>query len=118
MEYLTEKDFKERIFDYDTEKEWNYKGDKPVIVDFGADWCQPCKIIEPILEELSEDYKDEISIYKVNVDDEHELSAALGIKSIPSILFVPVDKEPEMAIGALPKESFNLAIKELFKITK
>lgn len=94
--------FKADIFDYTTEKEWKYKGDKPAIIDFYADWCGPCKMVAPILEELS-DENPEIVIYKVDTQVEQELSAVFQIRSIPSILFIPKDKQPMMQAGALPK---------------
>ena len=94
--------FKEEIFDYTAEKEWNYKGKKPAIIDFYADWCGPCKMVAPILEELS-DENPEIVIYKVDTQVEQELAAVFQIRSIPSILFIPLDKQPMMQAGALPK---------------
>ncbi len=99
---LTSEIFKEKILDYTTEKEWKYKGDKPAIIDFYADWCGPCKMVAPILEELSEEYPD-ITIYKVDTEVEQELSSVFGIRSIPSILFIPMDRQPMMQAGALPK---------------
>ena len=99
---LTAQKFKEEIFDYTTEKEWSYKGDKPAIIDFYADWCGPCKMVAPILEELS-DENPEIVIYKVDTQVEQELSAVFQIRSIPSILFIPIGKQPMMQAGALPK---------------
>lgn len=97
--------FKKDVFDYTTEKEWNFKGELPAIIDFYADWCGPCKMVAPILEELSEEYKDKITIYKVDTEAEQELSAAFQIRSIPSMLFIPKGKQPMMQAGALPKES-------------
>lgn len=99
---LTAQKFKEEIFDYTAEKEWNYKGDKPAIIDFYADWCGPCKMVAPILEELSDEHPG-ITIYKVDTEVEQELSAVFQIRSIPSILFIPKDKQPMMQAGALPK---------------
>ena len=99
---LTTQKFKDEIFDYTTEKEWNYKGDKPAIIDFYADWCGPCKMVAPILEQLS-DENPEIVIYKLDTEVEQELAAAFQIRSIPSILFIPKDKQPMMQAGALPK---------------
>lgn len=107
---LSAKRFKEEVFDYTTEKEWNFKGEKPAIIDFYADWCGPCKMVAPILEELSEDYKDRITIYKVDTEVEQELSAVFGIRSIPSILFIPKDKQPMMQAGALPKSALENVI--------
>jgi len=113
---LTTEMFKSDVFDYTTEKEWKYKGALPAIIDFYADWCGPCKMVVPILEELSETYKDKILIYKVNTEVEQELSAAFQIRSIPSMLFIPMDKQPMMQAGALPKENLIEAIeKELIK---
>ena len=110
---LTTQKFKEDIFDYTAEKEWNYKGDKPAIIDFYADWCGPCKMVAPILEELSNENPDVI-LYKVDTEIEQELSAVFQIRSIPSILFIPKDRQPMMQAGALPKNALQEIIdKEL-----
>ena len=109
---LTAQKFKDDIFDYTTEKEWKYKGDKPAIIDFYADWCGPCKMVAPILEELSEEYKENLIIYKVDTEAEQELSAVFGIRSIPSLLFIPVDKQPMMQAGALPKPTLKEVIEK------
>jgi len=118
MEHLTKEDFKEKIFDFENEKEWSYKGNKPCIIDFYADWCAPCKIVHPILEDLKEEFKDKINIYKINTEDQEELAQAFGIMSIPSILFIPKNGKPQMAQGAIPKDSFYKAIKDVFNIEK
>jgi thioredoxin len=111
---LTTAQFKSDIFDYTTEKEWKFKGELPAIIDFYADWCGPCKMVAPILEELSEEYKDQLTIYKVDTEVEQELSAVFGIRSIPSILFIPKDGQPMMQAGALPKSVLKQVIdKEL-----
>ena len=110
---LTTQKFKEDIFDYIAEKDWNYKGDKPAIIDFYADWYGPCKMVAPILEELSNENPDVI-IYKVDTEVEQELSAVFQIRSIPSILFIPKDRQPMMQAGALPKNALQEIIdKEL-----
>lgn len=116
MEHLTKQTFLEKVFDYENNKEWKFNGDKPCIIDFYADWCGPCKMVAPILEELSEEYKGKVDIYKVNTEDEQELAAVFGIRSIPSILFVPKDDKPQMAMGALPKESFVEAIQKVLSV--
>ncbi|MEA3444167.1 MAG: thioredoxin [Bacteroidota bacterium] len=116
IEHLTTKSFKEKVFNYDTSTEWKYKGELPAIIDFYADWCKPCKMIAPILEELAEEYKGKIVIYKVDVDDEKELAGAFQTQSIPSILFIPKEGQPQMAKGALPKETFVKAINEVLKV--
>lgn len=110
--HLSTQDFKDKIFDYNTEKEWKYKGSLPVIIDFYADWCGPCKMVAPVLEELSEEYKDQLIIYKVNTEQEEELSAVFGIQSIPTFLFVPVSGQPMLQPGALPKNVFKQVIDE------
>ncbi|MGB5654310.1 MAG: thioredoxin [Robiginitalea sp.] len=108
---LTAQKFKEEIFDYTTEKEWNYKGEKPAIIDFYADWCGPCKMVAPILEQLADENPD-IIIYKVDTQVEQELASVFQIRSIPSILFIPIGKEPMMQAGALPKHVLEDVIKK------
>ena len=109
---LTTDQFKNEVFDYTTETEWNFKGEKPAIVDFYADWCGPCKAVAPILEELSNEYQDELTIYKVDTEKERELSAVFGIRSIPTILFIPKDGQPMMQPGALPKSVLQKVIEK------
>ncbi|MBA7582490.1 Thioredoxin 1 [subsurface metagenome] len=118
LEHLTKETFKEKVFNFEQNKEWKFEGDIPCMIDFYADWCQPCKIVAPVLEELAGEYNGKINIFKVNTEQEQELSALFGIKSIPSLLFVPKDGQPQMAMGALPKDSFEKAIKEVLKVEK
>ena len=108
---LTTQKFKDEIFDYTAEKEWKYNGDKPAIIDFYADWCGPCKMVAPILEQLSDENPD-IVIYKVDTEVEQELSAVFQIRSIPSILFIPMNKQPMMQAGALPKHTLEEIIEK------
>lgn len=113
-EQLTKETFLTKVFDYEKNQEWKYEGELPALIDFWAPWCGPCKMVGPILEELSEEYQGKINIYKVNTDEEQELGAVFGIRSIPSLLFIPKEGQPKMAVGALPKESLKQAIdKEL-----
>lgn len=113
---LTVDKFKSDIFDYTTEKEWKYKGERPAIIDFYADWCGPCKMVSPIMEELSTEYAGKVDIYKVDTEVEQELSAMFGIRSIPSILFIPSERQPMMQPGAMPKQGFKEVIeKELLQ---
>jgi len=109
---LTTAAFKDKVFNYDTEQEWKYQGSLPAIIDFYADWCGPCKMVAPILEELSIEYEGRLVIYKVNTDVEQELSSVFGIQSIPTILFIGADGEPMMQPGALPKHTFKKIIEE------
>ena len=117
-EFLTKETFKEKVFNFEKNKEWKFEGDIPCMIDFYADWCQPCKIVIPILEELAEEYKGKINIYRVDTEQEQELAGMFGIRSIPSLLFVPKDGQPQMAVGALPKDSFEKAISEVLKVEK
>jgi thioredoxin len=118
MEKLDKKAFTEKIFDFEKEKEWKYLGELPAIVDFYADWCGPCKMVTPILEKLSAEYAGKVAIYKVDTDKEQELAGAFGIQSIPSLLFIPLKGEPQMARGALSREAFEKAITEILGVKK
>lgn len=115
MENLTIETFKEKVFDYTQNNERSFKGTKPVIIDFYADWCGPCKMIAPILEELSKEYP-AIDFYKVDIDAENEIASNLNIRSIPSVLFIPITGQPQMSIGAKPKGEFQKNIKNIFGI--
>ena len=113
MEHLTKQTFLDKVFNYEENKDWKFEGELPCIIDFYADWCGPCKMVAPILEELSKEYEGKINIYKVDTEVEQELAGAFGIKSIPSMLFCPKDGQPQMAQGALPKESLIQAIDDV-----
>ncbi|MCG8570217.1 MAG: thioredoxin [Spirochaetes bacterium] len=115
-EMLTKETFKEKVFNYETEKEWKYNGDLPSVIDFYADWCGPCKMVAPIIEELSKEYEGKVNFYKVDTEAEPELSMAFGIQSIPTLLFIPKDGKPQMAAGALPKASFKEVIADVLKV--
>jgi thioredoxin 1 len=117
-ENLTKATFLEKVFNFEENKEWAFKGNVPAIIDFYADWCGPCKMIAPILEQLSEEYGEKITIYKVDTEAEQELSAAFGIRSIPSMLFCPKEGEPQMANGALPKPELERIIADVLNVTK
>ena len=104
---ITTQDFKEKVFDYDTHKDWNFIGDKPAIIDFWAEWCGPCRAFAPTFQELSKEMEGKVDFYKVDTEAEQELAAVFGIRSIPSILFIPKDGKPMMAAGALPKEALK-----------
>lgn len=111
---LTKADFLTKVANYETSPtEWKYLGDKPALIDFYASWCGPCKMVAPILDELAAEYGDSIVIYKVNTEKEQELAAAFGIRSIPSLLFIPTDGQPQMAQGAMSKADFKKAIDEV-----
>lgn len=113
MEHLNKENFIKNVFDYENNEKWNFIGDKPCIIDFYADWCQPCKMLSPVLEELSNEYKGKVDFYKINTEEEQELAAAFGIQSIPSLLFCPKEGDPRMAQGYAPKEKLAEAIDEI-----
>ncbi len=113
MEHLTKETFLEKVFNYEKNQEWKFEGNLPCLIDFYADWCGPCKMVAPILEELSKEFDGKINIYKVDTEAEQELAAAFGIQSIPSMLFCPKDGKPQMAMGALPKQAMTDAINEV-----
>jgi len=109
--HLTKEAFMQKVANFEANpKDWKYLGDKPCIIDFYADWCGPCKAVAPILEELAKTYDGQIYVYKINTDQEQELAGAFGIRSIPSLLFVPMDGKPQMSVGALPKAQMIEAI--------
>jgi len=112
--HLTKGEFLSKVANFEANPtEWKYLGDKPCIIDFYAAWCGPCKVVAPILEDLAKEYEGQIYIYKVDTEAEQELAGAFGIRSIPSILFCPMNAAPQMAQGALPKDSFKKAIVEV-----
>lgn len=114
---LTKADFLAKVANYEANPtEWKYLGDKPAIIDFYASWCGPCKTIAPILEELAAEYADQIYIYKVDTEVEEELAASFSIRSIPAILFVPMEGAPQMAQGAMPKSAFKEAIEQVLLV--
>jgi thioredoxin 1 len=115
---LTSQDFKDKVFNYETEKEWKYSGKLPAIIDFYADWCGPCKMVAPVLEELATEYEGKIVIYKVDTEAEMELSSVFGIQSIPTFLFIPVGADPMMQPGAFPKKVFKEIIEDHLLTTK
>lgn len=109
--HLNKIDFLKKVANYEANpNEWKYLGDKPALIDFYADWCGPCKAVAPVLEELAKEYDGEIYIYKIDTEAELELSALFGIRSIPSLLFIPMNGTPQMAQGALPKNALKEAI--------
>lgn len=118
LEHLTKETFKEKVFNWEENKEWKYEGSVPCMIDFYADWCGPCKMVAPVLEELQKEYGENIVIYKVNTEEQQELAGLFGIQSIPSLLFVPKEGQPQMAMGALPKPTFEKAIADVLKVEK
>ncbi|HUX55420.1 MAG TPA: thioredoxin [Bacteroidales bacterium] len=118
IEHLTKETFLNKVFNYEQNKEWKFEGERPCVIDFYADWCGPCKIVAPVLEELSKDFDGKLNVYKVNTEEEQELASAFGIRSIPSFLFVPSEGQPQMAMGALPKDTFVKAFKDVLGVEK
>ncbi|MHB8929546.1 MAG: thioredoxin [Melioribacteraceae bacterium] len=111
-EHLTKETFLEKIFDFEKNTEWKYAGKLPAVIDFWAEWCGPCRMVGPVIEELSKEYEGKVNFYKVDTDAEQELSAAFGIRSIPSLLFIPAEGQPKMAMGALPKAELKKIIEQ------
>ncbi len=113
IEHLTKETFLAKVFNFEANQEWKFEGTRPCIIDFYADWCGPCKMVAPILEELATEYSGKIDIYKIDTEAEQELAGAFGIRSIPSMLFVPMNEQPQMSVGALPKDSLKQAISDV-----
>ncbi len=115
-EHLTKDAFVTKVFDYENNAEWKFAGDAPAIIDFWAEWCGPCKMISPVLEEIAKEYDGKLNVYKVNVDEEVDVASAFGIQSIPSLLFIPLNEKPRLAVGALPKAGIVKLVKEVLKV--
>ncbi len=116
METLNLQSFKEKIFDFENSKEWSFKGSRPAIIDFYADWCGPCQMQAPVLDRIAETYKGKVDIYKIDTEASPELAGMFGIKGIPALLFIPSQGEPAMNSGFIAEEGLQRAIKELFEI--
>jgi thioredoxin 1 len=116
MDHLNKKTFCEKIFDYEKKKEWDYLGSLPAIIDFYADWCGPCKMVAPILEKLAAEYEGKINIYKVNTDQEQELATAFVIMTIPSLMFIPKQGQPQITHGVLSREVFIKMINDVLGV--
>lgn len=114
--YLTNETFKSKVFNYEINKTWDYLGNKPAIIDFYASWCGPCRQVSPIIEELAKEYNGRIVVYKVDTDKEQLLSQNIGIQSLPTILFIPVNGQPQVIMGALPKEQLVKAIHDVLLV--
>ncbi len=111
---LTTAEFKKKIMDYEKHpQEWVFEGTRPVIIDFYATWCHPCKMTAPVVEQLAKDYQGKIDFYKVDIDKEQELAATFGIQSIPTFLFIPAKGKPTAQMGAMQKEDFEKIIKSV-----
>jgi len=110
---LTKEMFIEKISEFD---EFKFKGNKPALIDFWAPWCGPCKMLSPTIEELSKEYNSKIDIYKINTDEESELASLFNIQSIPTLIFIPVNKEIKSIMGAIPKDAIKKVFKEIFNI--
>ena len=102
--YITTAMFRERVFDYKTNKDWKYQGEKPCVIDFYTTWCGPCKRLAPIMEELSQQYCDQVVFYKADTERERELARVFGISSIPQMLFIPTEGSPRILVGLHPKD--------------
>ena len=113
VSYLNKEDFTTKVANVWNGGEWKYLGDKPAIIDFFATWCGPCKALSPILEEVADKYKDQIYVYKVDVDQQEELAALFNIRSVPCLLFIPMEGKPKMGRGVMPKSDLEYAIKSV-----
>jgi len=116
VQHLNTEQFKAKVFDYTVNQTWNFKGDKPCIIDFYADWCAPCKMLAPTIEEIARKYEGRIDVYKINTDQNRELSQVFNIQSIPTVLFCPVNGDPQATMGVLQKAQIDTIISNMFKL--
>ena len=117
VEHLTKETFLEKVFNYEVNKEWKFEGTLPAVIDFWAEWCGPCRMLGPVIDELSKEYEGKVNFYKIDTEAETELASAFGIRSIPSLLFIPVDGQPKMASGAYPKEDLKNIIQQELNVS-
>jgi thioredoxin 1 len=113
---MTNDSFKQLVFNYEKNKTWKFEGNIPVIIDFNASWCPPCRQLSPIIEEIAKEYSGRIVVYKVDTDKEQILAQSMGIKSLPTLLFIPVNGKPQASVGFVPKETLVKAINEVLLV--
>jgi len=116
VEHLTRDTFVSKVFDFDSLKDWKFAGTAPAIVDFWAEWCPPCKMLSPVLDEIAREYEGKLNVYKVNTDEQGEIASLFGIQSIPSLLWIPMDEKPRMVVGALPRAGLLKLVHDVLKV--
>jgi thioredoxin 1 len=113
---LTNDTFKQLVYNYEKNKEWKFEGTKPVIIDFNASWCPPCRQLSPIVEEIAKEYSGKVVVYKVDTDKEQQLAQSMGVTGLPTLLFIPVKGKPQLSVGFIPKEKLVKAINEVLLV--
>ena len=113
---MTDNIFKEKIFNYETNKTWKFEGTLPVIIDFYATWCGPCRVLSPLVEEVAKKYDGKILVYRVDTDKEPKLAQSMGIQSLPTLLFIPVKGQPRSTVGSIPRETLEKAVNEVLLV--
>jgi thioredoxin 1 len=116
VEHLRKADFIDKVFDFEKNDQWKFAGDLPAIIDFWAEWCPPCRMISPLLEEISTKYEGKLHVYKVNTDEETDIAAAFRVLSIPTLLFIPMREQPHLSVGALPKAGIERLVTEVLEV--
>jgi len=118
---ITKEDFTKKVYDIknvESADDLKLIGDKPVVIDFYAPWCGPCKMLEPIFDELSEKYESKVDFYKVNIDEELEIAVAFGVRSVPMILYIPKEGKPNLEVGAPTKDQLTYLVDGLIEQSK
>lgn len=111
--HLTKDEFLRKVADIDAGGEWKFLGDRPAVIDFYAPWCGPCKMLSPVIDEVANEYEGRVDIYKISVDDEQELASHFGVRSVPTLFFIPLSGTPQMSLGAMPKGQLKATIETL-----
>ena len=113
--HLTKEGCRRRVADFEQTTEWKFLGSRPALIDFYASWCGPCKMLSPVIDELAQEYEGKVDIYKVNVDQEEDLSALFGIRTIPTLIFINAEGEPERVMGGRPKAELREKLDQMLK---
>jgi thioredoxin len=112
---INQDQFRDLIADWNA-RDWVMRSPRPVVVDFYADWCLPCRRLEPMLRQIAQHYNGEVDFYRINVDRNSDIADVFQIRSIPFLLVCPMDGEPKSIIGIYPQQEFIRVINQALNL--